>query len=206
MSIYVDYLTASELRRRGWTDSLIREFLPSPDKTTPNPWYRSAAPIRLYLKNKIADFEQTPDWQQKAKQAAKRKVAAAKAVNTKLEKLQREIESWKPAVPRLEEVELLRRACDSYNDHKLELSLRSYRDFEWTPATTDSDESFLKRITVNYLRHKLTGYEAKLARQYGKVGVRHSYILISRKIFTAISEAYPELAEECERQFQQRNC
>lgn len=202
MSIYVYHLTASDLKRRGWTESLIKEFCPSPDDTTLNPWYKSAAPIRLYLKERIANIEASSDFQERVKQIARRKQSAAKAVNTKIDRLHRHIEAWTPTVPRLEMNELIERACDSYNSHKLDLLIE--RGYEYTPATPESDESFLHRITVNYLRHHFTSYERKLAGQYGKVGVRESYILISRKIFAAISDVYPGLADECQRQLRAR--
>lgn len=202
MSIYSYYFTAADLKRRGWTDSLIKEFSPSPDDTTPNPWYRSAPPIRLYLKDRIASIEASSDFQEQIKLIRRRKQAAARAVNTKLDRLRQQIEAWQPSVPRLEMGELIERACESYNSHKLDLLIE--RGYDYTPATPESDEAFLDRITVNYLRHNLTSYERKLARQYCKVGVRQSYVMISRRIFTAISSVYPELADECERQLRTR--
>ena len=43
------YLTKSQLKDRGWTDSLIRKFLSEADKTRTNPHYRSGPPMRLYV-------------------------------------------------------------------------------------------------------------------------------------------------------------
>jgi hypothetical protein len=36
------------LKARGWTGTLIRRFLPTPDRTKVNPHYRSGPPMRLY--------------------------------------------------------------------------------------------------------------------------------------------------------------
>ena len=42
-------LTMAGLRERGWSDVMIRDYLGEPDATRPNPRYRSAAPMKLYL-------------------------------------------------------------------------------------------------------------------------------------------------------------
>jgi hypothetical protein len=63
---------------------------------------------------------------------------------------------------------------------------------------------FLERITVNYLRHVLSSYEGEIERVYGKVGMRQANKEISRKIYAAISEAYPWLKDECGRQLERK--
>lgn len=66
------------------------------------------------------------------------------------------------------------------------------------------------RITVNYIRHRLTGYDRALAEAAGKVGVREAVVLMRRRIFTEIIRvygAYPGgLAEECRRQMRRSGC
>jgi len=59
---------------------------------------------------------------------------------------------------------------------------------------------FLHRITVNYLRHELTGYEAVLGSLRGLIGRAEASQLIRGRILAAIAEAYPWLAGECRRQ------
>ena len=50
---------------------------------------------------------------------------------------------------------LVKRACDSYNEMSI---------FQDTPGTAhpDDDIRFLRRITLNYIRHELTDYEENL--------------------------------------------
>ena len=43
------YYRSSELKQRGWTEGLIRKFLPKPDETKTNPIVKSAAPMKLFL-------------------------------------------------------------------------------------------------------------------------------------------------------------
>lgn len=199
---YEYHYTMADLKRRGWTEALIREFMPVPDDTVKNPWYRSAPPIRLYLHIKVAQIEQSEEFKAKAAQAKVRKDRAKKSVSTKLEKMHAEIEAMAFKVPDLDRDTLIERACDHYNDHKLTLLIE--RGYEYTPATPESDTHFLQRITVNYVRHELTPYERRLAARYGKVGAREAYDLISKKIFEAITQGYPWLADECERQLRSR--
>lgn len=52
------YLTAGDLKRRGWTDRLIKMFLGSPDRTLPNPHVKSGSPKRLYLASRVEAIEQ----------------------------------------------------------------------------------------------------------------------------------------------------
>lgn len=41
-------------KERGWTDSLIARFLGEPDKTRPNPHYRTnGAPMRLFALKRV---------------------------------------------------------------------------------------------------------------------------------------------------------
>lgn len=46
----------------------------------------------------------------------------------------------------------------------------------------------------------MTRYEEELERIFGKVGVNEAYLDLRSKIFDAIAEAYPDLADECHRQ------
>jgi hypothetical protein len=73
-------------------------------------------------------------------------------------------------------------------------------DIDFQLATTNSDARFLERILVNYIRHQLTIYESELEEIYGKVGNDDGYKLLNNKIYDKISEVYPSLKNECNRQ------
>jgi hypothetical protein len=89
------------------------------------------------------------------------------------------------------------KACDHYNQRQME---RERWDDDWREAMLNSESKFLQRITVNYLRHRLSRYERDLEEIFGKVGVREAYQQINQKVYTAIAVSYPELKAECERQ------
>lgn len=198
------FLTTGKLRERGWTAALIARFMPEPDDLMDNPVHRSAPPIRLYGEYRVRNIECTPEWKAAAEAAGKRRAAGKCAAATKREKLLAAIESLKIEVPYVDRETLTLRACSSYNSHKMMIAERRDWNYEYTPATPDSSPEFLERITVNYLRHNLTHYERELARVHGKVGVREAKTAIRRRVYAAISTAYPELQAECEQQMRDR--
>jgi hypothetical protein len=109
------------------------------------------------------------------------------------------------AVPVMSYEVLVQKACKGYNarlDHKY----RKEQHYLSEPrATTDSDPGFLERITVNYLRHQLTSYEKNLGDLFGKKEQSKAVEEIRKKVYTAISKAYPQLAEECTAQLKRRS-
>jgi hypothetical protein len=76
------YFTKTELRKRGWTETLIDRFLPEPDEERVNPHYKSGPPMSLYLQDRVLKKEKN-----KTFQAAQTKRKAIKeAVEKRLEK------------------------------------------------------------------------------------------------------------------------
>ena len=53
------HIYKSTLKERGWTDKLIKQFLPEPDKTVPNPHYSSKSTASLYKLSKVEQLELT---------------------------------------------------------------------------------------------------------------------------------------------------
>jgi|SRR6185312_794463 len=70
------------------------------------------------------------------------------------------------------------------------------------PASHSSDSSFLDRIMVNYVRHKLVSYQDKLHYAHRSQVRNTAYFMLKRKILDRIKETYPFLANECDRQRQ----
>lgn len=50
----------SQLKERGWTDTLVRDLLGAPDQTRTNPYHRSGPPMRLYNISRVEDVEGSP--------------------------------------------------------------------------------------------------------------------------------------------------
>lgn len=193
-------ITKSRLKsERGWTDKLIKEFLPAPDLTQPNPHYKSGPRMMLFNMDRIETIEQTDKFKEQQESASKRKEAAKKAVETKLQQLREWLNTVQIHVPVLDRAKLIKQACDHYNDMQ-EWREDNGRTTCGMKATADSDQKFLERICVNYLRHCLTKYEKHLDDMSGNVGFGEGYEEIRCKIFSKISENYLWLADECKRQ------
>jgi hypothetical protein len=147
-------MTVPTLKARGWTETLIRDYLGAPDSSCLNPYYRSAAPMRLYARARVEAVEASPAWSTLQEQVARRKAAAAKAVETKTQRLWDDLLELEITVPVMPLAELTEQACVHYHDQQ---SVRERWDAQ--EATPASNPSFLERISVNYLRHRLSSYE-----------------------------------------------
>lgn len=194
------YLCKSDLKARGWTESLINKHLEPQDKTRTNPRYSSSAPMLLWLLERVERAEASEEFKAAQEGRASRRAAAQRAVETKRARVRTWLDALKVSVPKMGMKKLVLRACDSYN------AMRSARflvsGYLSDPADENSDQDFLDRICVNYLRHELTCYERHLGEIAGKVGATDSYLELKDKVLDAIAEAYSELGVECLKQSQ----
>jgi hypothetical protein len=71
------------LKERGWTESMIRDFLGKPDLRVDNPHYKSAAPMRLWRLQRAEAIEVTPEFAAARERAGRRCAAAAQAAETR---------------------------------------------------------------------------------------------------------------------------
>jgi hypothetical protein len=186
-SIPAGHMGQTELKERGWTQALLERFLPEPDSTASNSHFRNAAEMKLYRVDRVRRIERRRSFKDGLAKAAGRKQAAMRAVATKTAKTLSGLDALKITVLMLEREEVTHRASDDYRQHH-------GRD---VPDAID-------RVTVNYIRHHLTEYEDALKGVRGKVGTDLAFLGISEKVFEAIEEAYPWLAEECHRQLDRR--
>lgn len=196
-------LAAPALKERGWTEGLMKRFLGEPDELRDNPRYRSAAPLRLYAAQRVEAAEATPEFAAARKGSARRSVSAEKAAETRRTRLLAEVDALQVTVPALPRSKLLNAAIQAYNDYNSEYAF-DRNDFYYVPATAASDDAFLTRIQVNYLRHTLSRYDRHLEDVAGKTGVAEAVCRIREKVYAAIAEAYPEFADECHRQLAAR--
>lgn len=72
------------------------------------------------------------------------------------------------------------------------------------PSPPSSDRPSLDQWKVDYLRHRLGPYDELLEGISRREGRGRAAALLRQRIHAAIAEAYPELAEECERQVRDR--
>lgn len=197
------YVSLKGLKAEGWTDKLIREFLGAPDKTARNPMFASAASVKLYLRTKVHAVSQTTEFLTEKQKTVIRKIGAQKAVSTKKDSLMAKIKELKIQVEVFPNEKVQNLAIAAYNEHKTYLSMEYGHDYKLV-GKKGNDKNFLDRITVNFIRHDLTSYDHSLEIIAGKVGASLALVEIRKRVYAAISKAYPAYAEECKRQLKYR--
>jgi hypothetical protein len=185
-----EFLAVSQLKQRGWNNELIDRLLGEPDEEIVNPHYRSGPRMRLYRIERIERAENTSGFREANARREARREAARKALATKEKRIQEYVSDVIIKVPRMSKEKLVRSACANYN--------ALGRGEIW--ASENSDQQFLERICVNYLRHCLTEYDKHLTVIAGKVGVGDAYVELKIRILHAISDKHGWLLQECIRQ------
>lgn len=110
------FFTHTELKKRGWTDGLIKRLLGEPDILKKNPVFRSKAPMKLYDSERVEPLEKTDEFQDLLEDAERRQEGAWRARQTKLAKVQADLARITIRVPRLRRDRLISEACDHYNE------------------------------------------------------------------------------------------
>ena len=181
------------LKRNGWTAKAVKLFLPTPDKETTNPRYKNASPQKMYLLSTIEKIEDSEAFLLFLEGNNKRTAAAQKAVETKRRKIMDYVNNIKIEVPIIEKTKLLNDSITHYNEYQeyLFYNKGGYKKQDQPfLASTSSDALFLKRITLNYLRHNLTNYEDELTEIFGKTGTDEAYDVLKERINKAILTQY----------------
>lgn len=187
------YISKTGLKQRGWTDRAIDIYLSQCDKESRNPHYKKAPPMKLYLLERVTAVEHSTEYQRFLKKNTGRITGAQKAVDTKKDRLIKEVMTWDIQLKPERSHTITQSAIQAYN--------KFHQDEQ---VSHNNNISFLNRITVNYLRHKLTNYDEKLNVLFGKVGKDEAYVLLNKKIYKKISDQYPDLSSECHRQLMQK--
>lgn len=191
-----EFVTQSALLKRGWSLTMIRDFLGDPEKTRRNHAHPGGAPLKLYALERALMSEQSERFQAlssaRARSMEHRSVAARGAHARRRKELLAALEALPITVTSRADEALLRDAIENYNARSA--------GKDAAPASPASDLAFLERIQVNYARHCLTRYDAVLEFTAAKSGVSEANQLIRERILDAIAEVYPHLEEECWRQ------
>lgn len=190
-----EHFSIPELKSRGWTKTLIERFLRKADATRPNPHYRRAAPMKLYLRQRVEAIEATEEFRSALEKAKLRQHAARKAVATKTTLTLKKAKELPVTVTWIPLERLVQRAAKHYETMYGE----RIKCEPW-----DKRDAFRDRICVNYLRHNATEYHENLEEIAGKVGKGEAYLVLWERIGKEIKAKYPVLAAEFDRQYQER--
>lgn len=158
-----------------------------PDKLTKNPHYIKAAPMKLYLVSKIEEFEKSEHFCNLIIKSQSRKKGAEKAVETKIAKLYKYVETVEIEIEFVPEPKVTYDAIDAYNDWQVNRPSVINGKNDYREATKNSDEGFLSRIRGNYIRHNLTNYDDILAVIKGHTGISEVYPDLKNKVMTRIN-------------------
>ena len=174
------FITKTDLAKR-WSMSLIDKYYPQCDEEKPNPHHKYGSPMQLYDVKKVARIESKADFKADLCEVNKRKIAAVERAKRQRDKLISYANGVQIVIPTYNKDKLIQNACHHYN---------WWNEKAYDYATPSSDESFLKRITINYLRHQCTQYDKELKEFYGKVGVKKAHDVLQSRINEAIKQKY----------------
>lgn len=191
------HLGTVALRERGWTPALIRDLLGEPDKLARNPYYRSAAPMRLYAAPRVEAAEASPAFHDMRAKAERRSRAAQAAAETRRAALLAEVARMTVTVRPMP------------FDRLMEAGVRHWENSAppWRDEFRDgsgADEATRSRWACNLARHHRCEYDRVLEEVAGKVGVAEAVQMIRAKVYAAIAREWPQLADECRRQAEVR--
>ncbi|WP_329351193.1 hypothetical protein OG226_36130 [Streptomyces sp. NBC_01261] len=186
------HLSAAGLRTRGWTAGMVRQLLGEPDLLRVNPHFRAAPRIRLYCVERVETAERSEEFRAVSAAAARRSAAARVAARRRRREVLARIAAEPIDVPRLAPQKLAALAVEHRDRRDGE---RAYEQLVPPPEGV----VVLDRWKVDYLLHRLARYDKLLNGLYGGAGRVAAEELLWRRVYAAITEAYPLLAQECER-------
>lgn len=179
-------LIRDSIKKRGWSDKMINELLPTPESIRkPN----GKVKYCLWRLKDVEDAETTPLFHNMQESYLKRKVSADRAVATKTESFMTEVDLAisKIRVKYIPPKQLLNETISAKQQWYTTIG-------NWdiiNVSTLDLDT--LHRWEVNYIRHNLTAYDENLYNFKGRVGVREGYLKYRGAVMEAIEKVYPEL-------------
>ena len=186
------HLSAAGLRARGWTAGMVRQLLGEPDLSRVSPHSRAAPRIRLYRVERVEAAERSGEFRAVSAAAARRSAAARIAARRRRREVLARIAAEPIDVPRLTPQKLTALAVE-HRDRRDEE--RAYERRELPPEGAVA----LDRWKVDYLLRQLARYDELLSGLPGGAGRIGAEESLRRRVYAAIAEAYPFLAQECER-------
>ncbi|GGR23620.1 hypothetical protein [Streptomyces roseolus] len=186
------YVSPAGVRRRGWSDVMIRELLGLPDVQGRDPRRYAIMPLRLYLLARVEAVERTPEFVAASSSlaASGRSGAVGALAEGRRAAVLAAIRAEPLLVPRLPAAELERRAAR----HRRLMTACGAGG-----GGGGASPGAPARWQVGYLRQTLARYETLLDGLYGDTGRREAERLLRRRQYEAIAAAYPALAPECAR-------
>ena len=175
--------TVTELKKRGWTERLIKALLGDPDRTTRNPVFRKAAPMRLYLRDRVEAAEQHPTFQDHITKSAKRRASAAKTAQRRTNDVVREAAT----------AELLW-MCPTR-------SLRELHDISERTQHTETNSTRVDFLITFCSNHEIAAPQIPR----GKPGTAQAHAVLIARLCQEITLHWPALHDECSNRIARAN-
>lgn len=192
-------ITQSTVLKMGFTQSLIKKFLPAPVEKK-NPVFRNAAAMKLWYEEDVLAVMETEEFQAEYKKVKKRKESAMKAVEAKKDQLMTKIRKCaeKIVVVKVDGEQLVRDTLKAKKEwYEYQSAVRDIYEFH---DVSSVDDATLDRWIVNYIRHNLVRYDSVVDSLFGKTGKSEAYYYFRKEVLLKIADVYPEYTEECQRQ------
>lgn len=185
------FFSTQDILSRGWTKTMIKKWLPKPDKEVKVRGYRNLA--FLYLQEKVVNIETTDS----SFLEAKIKGAKCKEVGIQASKRKKEQNLAYIATLPIKISDLPK----NYKRLALDSCIEAIPYWRFEKGNCDIPSVATDRIVVNYIRHQLTEYEEILVEKInGIVGTQEAYIILKTRILNLIAEKYPQFKVECDLQ------
>ena len=198
------HITITRLRSEyGWTDQLVVKHLGEHDREAPNPHYRSAAPMRLYLLDRVQEtMAGNPGLRQQLQETLDRrkKNQQRRTENTlkRRQELLRQTELMGPIIvkaPTRDAQKLMGMAAE-HRRRFLEETL-IHEDYE---IPVNDGSIIAQERAVSMVRHEFTNYEQlleDLPRSRDLETNALIYQTLKTRVMQAIAEEIPGLAQAC---------
>lgn len=185
-------ISQTSVMQLGFTKSMIDLLLPEPILKR-NPHYACAAPMKLWKESGVHAVMETEAFQRASEKAARRKKSSEKAVEAKRQSAETLLDEI------IKSLEVVRLDMPDLEKQTLDAKQNWY-DWHSGDLIIDPPKEAVERWMVNFVRHRLCQYDGGLMDIFGKVGKRELYRRLKIETLKKISDVYPELKDECDRQ------
>lgn len=183
-------VTASELKARGWSETMIRRFLGEPCSRASNPHCRPGPMMRLYGWHRVQAAEAGADFRQAMEKARAASRRASQAHRAKVEASIRE--AWRIPIALPQRLDEPMRAAGQAD---LSLARGGQRTFGM------GLDDLVAAGAVQRLLEACEPSLWALDERFGTPGVRAARVVVRKRILSAIAARHPWLRRECLRRF-----
>lgn len=180
-------IAGSDLRRRGWTPTLVKQLLPAHDSTADNPHNKRSPAMRLYDVKRVLAAERTDAFKTAQSSVVERRLQAQRLAEQKSRELLHRAVVLPIAVPQWDLGELMVAAIAHYESIAPEFRPVSIR------KGLRQDPAFLARVTLTYLRSWMERTDEHFLSDRSNPSYDRAMRVLEMRKQRLIARAYPDL-------------